>query len=213
MIYYEFESSLDEERGFLGWKLKGNPSMDPVEGFGVAHDIMEHSPEDRGDVHEEFKAFGAMARTRGLYYNNRSLLYLWAGSLSAEVYPYYVKNGQYVLPPPKGVTNTAASAYIEEDAEEAVEQATLHLEEWHDPDLVKEMLTHFVYWARVGYAEAKERYKDAPQATLIALFKEIEAEADSYLRDCEGMEGYTLKVAFEARQAHADLELHYPEYA
>lgn len=77
----EFEAAEHEEFGSFGFRTKGRADFDPL--MAVAHDVLEHFPDDDQTLGGECQALGAS---------------LWIRGLTG----YYERNGN-VNPPPRHV--------------------------------------------------------------------------------------------------------------
>jgi hypothetical protein len=65
MLVKTFICEEHKEYGGLGWREKSKPHFDPYQGMAVAHDCLEHFPDDKESIEYEAMAFGAMLHVRG----------------------------------------------------------------------------------------------------------------------------------------------------
>jgi hypothetical protein len=181
----------DQEHGGFGWIPKLNPSFNAMRGFGVAHDVMEHTDLISGSLEEEMLAFGAMLYIRGeggWWWDsmNSSIASNMRGDIaqfSRDV--FYQKDYGCVLGKPKRTLRIDH----EWDIEEIVRQAWRALrdefeyeaEDWrafqhYNPDYRKRLAG----WIRRGYQECVRRYKGHKAYHLCDVFREITQKVDSY---------------------------------
>lgn len=189
----------DRELGGEGWIPKLNPSFNAMQGFGVAHDVMEHTDLISGSLEEEMLAFGAMLYIRGdggWWWNsmNASPAYQMKGDIaqfSRDV--FYQKGMGCVLAKPKRTLHIDH----ESDIEEIVNSAwrTLCTEFEYDPEDFR-AFTHYnpdyrkrlAGWIRRGYQECKRRYMNHAAWHLCDVFREIVAKVDGYKHMEQGEE-------------------------
>jgi len=64
-MLYRFVSELHQDAGELGFRMIGREDFDPsLTGMGIAHDIIEHHPDDNKSLWGELEAIGSMVYTR-----------------------------------------------------------------------------------------------------------------------------------------------------
>ena len=181
----------DQELGSFGWIPKHNPSFNAMQGFGVAHDVMEHTDLLSGTLEEEMLAFGAMLYIRGeggWWWNSMnaspaSNMKYDIAKFSHDV--FYQKDYGCVLGKPKRTLHIDN----EDDIQAIVEQSWRALraefeyepEDWrafthHNPNWRKNVAG----WIRRGYQECKRRYLGHQAWHLCDVFKEITQKVDGY---------------------------------
>jgi len=219
-MLFEFECAEHREFGGKGWRLKGHPNFEPLQGMAVAHDCMEHFPKDTGTIDQEFMALGASYVTREgeSYYQHKGSMWSAAHNVASDM-PRLLQGllgGEYSLyPPPK-------TRRMQEDYEENFvidvynETISLMKSEFPDQDreadekdqaLIKDFMAGIVPWFRIGLRRAKRRYRSVPSFQLCHMFQTIEKEADKHLKHAEGYE--LLQVNMTGRDV--TVRLHYPE--
>lgn len=187
----------DKEFGTFGWLPKLNPSFNAMQGFGVAHDVMEHTDLISGSMEEEMKAFGAMLYIRGeggWWWNsmNTSPASNMRGDIagfSRDV--FFAKDYGCVLGKPKRTLRIDH----EWDIQEIVDQSWRALrQELDDADwrafrhMNPRWRENLAGWIRRGYRECVKRYKGHKAYHLCDVFREITEKVDSYKYVEEGEE-------------------------
>src|SRR5687768_11443869 len=64
MLSMRFVLDYDSERSGTGWRPEHQPDFDPMQGMGVAHDLLEHFPDDDAGVERELQAFRSILLIR-----------------------------------------------------------------------------------------------------------------------------------------------------
>lgn len=64
MIEHRFVWAPRMESGSMGWRILSQPTFTPASPRLVAHDIIEHGPNDDGSLEDEIRAIGAVAFVR-----------------------------------------------------------------------------------------------------------------------------------------------------
>ena len=82
MIAQTFEWAVDEDSGTDGWRPLRRPEFRPGFGHLVAHDLIEHRPDDDGSVRAELIALGAVLWIR------------WETGLWHEINPHQPDGGK-----------------------------------------------------------------------------------------------------------------------
>ncbi len=70
MLVKQFVCEEHEEYGSLGWREKDKPHFAPFQGLAVAHDCLEHFPDDGPEIEHEMQALGAGLHVRGIIVSN-----------------------------------------------------------------------------------------------------------------------------------------------
>jgi hypothetical protein len=165
-----------------GWLLAGAPlSYYPLGAMGVAHDILEHSPDDRGSALEEFMALGAALYIRGdgsyWSYHRDPPAYHIAGDivdvLARGTRKYgSIMNEESMEPVPR-------TRYGEPLDEVAAKKVAYHvcadLDMSAEPDATKKAVDNAVLGVKYGYRLAQKRYgKKIWPVELTKAFQHIE---------------------------------------
>lgn len=180
----------DEEYGTYGWVPKVNPKFNAMQGFGVAHDVMEHTDLVSGSLEEEMLAFGAMLYIRGeggWWWNsmNPSAAYQMKDDIAQFTRDtFYQKGMGCVLAKPKRTLHIDHESDIEEIVASAWRAVRAEFE--YDPEDFRAFRHHnldyrkrLAGWIRRGYQECKRRYMGHKGWHLCDVFREITAKVDS----------------------------------
>jgi hypothetical protein len=195
---FKFTCAEHQEYGGLGWRIANMPAFDPLGGMGVAHDILEHWPNDDSTTGE--------------------LMALGASMVVRDFDRYYRERGQYAPSPARNFSGEIAELLLKIDSGEwvplrpikrlilpsdiralaeiryAVQHIHRHFSgesgDYDGPyrmDLVTE--AHVRSWLATGFNRALRRYKDTDRYNLLRAFQHIEKQADLALMDAyEGAE-------------------------
>ena len=136
-------------RGFL---MKGRGFADPSSAFVAAHDMWEHFPTDRGSLENEMRALGA-----GLYLR-REFNDHWRniGGDIGHTLCGYAKSGQKLKRAPLIGAKIPRHLF----------KLTKKFARLQTPRHFHDLLPEAFRWALVGYALAKRKFKECPQAAL-----------------------------------------------
>ncbi len=201
VITRRYLAALDEN-GHLGWLATDAPSSyEPLGGMGAVHDLLEHPPGDAGSDEEEAMAAGAMFLVRG-----QSGYFHQAGrqetdpavNFAGDLLDFITRPQGFELstPPP-----TRASPRDDEDLDPFVDRiltntrALLLDHGYRLRDGDETMFRNLRGWIRIGYRDAKARYRKSDEYTLGHAFLRLEQDADKYLSHAE--EGDELELSFE----------------
>jgi len=189
-----------------GWKPLWMPEADSGASFTVAHDCIEHFPNDDGSVEAELMAFGAMLYVRVI--PNWWRLYgitdrgdpinILKGEFSFLM--RYVEEREYPvthLRPRRKLYNDEAEEFLQEwvtamirDAKSEMSMGNVYPgDESYNTVFVTDLHQRMVNWLRIGYRRAARRYRKMGHYGACELFDKIHREA----LEREGMadEGYT----------------------
>lgn len=198
LIYRE-----DKDRGFWGLCLANRPHFDPGDGRTIAHDVLEHFPDDDGSMEHEYLALGALMHVRdgsawlhdGPFPSRTTLGYTLA-SETIEQFHYHGADYQMRLPPRHRPVDP------DDEVEEAIQEAArlapkllaakFHYDDrdigqvaWlQDPSL-------FAGWLRAGYVRARRRYRGYSSLDLHYTFRDIARVVNAWL-DAAKQRGYPL---------------------
>jgi hypothetical protein len=196
MKHYKFLYEYHQDFGYYGWRWDKRPDFDPATGIGVAHDIMEHLPNDDRSLWGEVEAVGASVYLRGLngFFHRRSSyipVHEHIGSGLMEVAEHYTgrrssypqsltvpEKYKHLLDKPPKLRCEFAEELICDSINHVEKEATL---EWDlsieddslDLDYQKDMVNAIKYiqkvaqvGVRTGYMKARKRYGDLDTYTL-----------------------------------------------
>src|SRR5271170_2230117 len=193
MLVKTFVCEEHEEYGGLGWREKGKSHFDPYQGLAVAHDCLEHFPNDRGTIEDEMMALGAGFHTRyGMPYNQHE----WWENIQADcvnLFQLYRYDGVAFNSPPENLCRKSRNQFIENQIDKLVESLPEFLRgengyEHESPEDAERMdlyIANFTErvgpWVRHGFRRAKRRWRG--EAYYIgAVFTHIRDEADRFLK-------------------------------
>ena len=187
MITRTFILAEHPEYGNIGLKMKGSEWSDPFDGIAVAHDILEHFPNDDGSIEAEFIALGASLYVRNFShyyqmrgYGNRDVTDIIASEFIGQE-NYAINRGITSLKNPGNTKGCDADNYIDEIIRKGIEDIEYEangddaiLADPHEALKIKG-------WMRKGYRKAAQRYKTTNPNNLVFLFRNIEKAVDKWL--------------------------------
>lgn len=158
-----------------GWRVDRLPSYDPVRGFGVAHDSLEHVRLD-GTIEDEAMAFGCILWGRGLggYWKSSTF-----GRAMADDCMEFLAERVYVESRIEPRLGAEEERHIEELCHH-----TLSRSRWpgavYDHEKIELMLAPFCAWLRLGFRVAEKRWARSMSSwEFCLLFRQVEAEVNS----------------------------------
>lgn len=193
---------------------------DPLSGMGVAHDILEHGPNDA----VEWQGLGGSLYVRGLtgYFSRpggvgnpsavqnisgefHNLFQLWEGQPIPQPHktrplPYDAESLLQAIIAEGKASTLAECSY---SGEEAMRQA----EQWLSPNQLAKMAG----WMRMGYRACIDRWRPIDPYTLCETFIAIETAVDAFLKHGddnfgEALGGMIAIVRFDPMNAYATVE-------
>lgn len=217
----KFTIEKHDEYGYVGLAPSWMPGHqhDPLQGMGVAHDVLEHGPHDK----VEWQGLGGSVLVRGVsgYFSRRA----YGRNEPAEniasdfVELYRLWEGQSI--PDPGRTRTLDDEYAEEIIRSAVRKGCeLVRSELADHDEEQTTIRDWtndaqracmIGWMRHGYRACVHRWRDSV-GMLCDTFVAIETEADRFLKHHKEYEGATVVLTFNPRIASASFELEADPY-
>jgi hypothetical protein len=207
MRIFDFDCEKNEEYGFLGWAMVGRSWADPYLGRAVAHDVMEHLPDDDGDLSGEWQAFGAMLLIRG----STGFPEAVARDLVSDHWHLAGQRGYRHCPKTRALGG-GVDAPVQRAAVEAkagiIEHGLLDDQDPDEVEAVEDFCNNFIGWARIGYRRACRRY-GGWASSAHDVFQQLEAVADASLERAE-MLGMRLRVRFQPHRLLLGVELHEP---
>ena len=219
MKTYKFTVKEHKELGMLGFAPQWYPNGDPLSGMAVAHDILEHFPNDEGEAEGEFMALGASYRIRGEtgYFQRNGNVNTPAQHLASD-FPMIFditeqQRGSTRIKP--CLKKARVDPEIREMFQRIIEYAKEELaEQEREEVLYQEDEQHIINWLTLGYVKAEQRYSWKKYrfdfySLAHVLFQSIEEQADRLLKRAE--EGMELTVRVNLRQLEATCELDYAE--
>lgn len=217
MITRTFSRQASNEDGSTGWVMVGAPSTHvPVQGMGVAHDILEHHKNDKGTVEEELQALGAIYYIRGLggYFGFKTDSFL-----SHEICNELGQKYEGVLDgirqtKKRNPVNEEVERWIAGDVIKAREDFRLDFLE-HNPEFeeqVEDYLAKVPDWMRLGFSKAKARYSRLDSYTVSLLFRDVAEQVDKLGKEADEYEydlNLRLKVQINIRRCEVKCSTFY----
>lgn len=215
MRTYRFTVKEHEEYGSMGFAPSWYPNGDPLGGMGVAHDILEHFPHDKGDAEGEYMATGAGLWIRGDtgYFTRNGNVNRAEVHLASEVlqtWDYLTRRDGRSTLRPCGLARNRNPELMEQCREivrlaiqETEERGGINPLNWENRELIAR-------WIARGYMRAGKRYRKTPAYQVAYdLFGVIEERADTLLKHAE--EGMVLTVRLSGQHPWVTVDCDYPE--
>jgi hypothetical protein len=224
-MFHTFTYKENEDMGYSGWVLNAKPYFDPMDGRGVAHDVLEEMPHGGEQPHDELMALGAMlfGRCSMSMPFPRPVSEVLASEFSPLFSHAFNEEGYHLVDAPKvprldqgryGEDYEREEAIIQEVAPKVLEYIEKYGEdEWGDnPDNLeeaKQWVPHAQNWLRIGFRRARRRFYPYMDGCDVAyMFERIEREVNA-IKGAELYDRLTLRVKYQRN----DLELwHTPRY-
>lgn len=224
-MFHTFTYKHDDDRGYSGWVLDNKPFFDPMDGMGVAHDVLEEMPHGGEQPHDELLALGAMLFGRGSLSMPfpRPMSDVLSGEFGALFEHAFNEEGYHLSKAPKalrldqgryGEDFEREEAIIQDIAPKVLEYIEKYgADEWgENPDNIeeaKQWVPHAQNWLRIGFRRAVRRFSPHMDGCDVAyMFERITREVNA-LRGVELFDRLTLRVKYRRN----DLELwHTPSY-
>lgn len=225
-VTVEFVVDEWEEMGSWGWRPKCQPDFDPLtNGFGIAHDAMEHKDLSDSSLEAEVMAFGAMLyvrgengwfaeQQRGTHYSYQEIM---GGDLATPICDSWKDPDRCPLPEIVGFEQPLDDQDddIRQIARLAVAETLQVVPDRLDERVCLSELVHLrrnlADWLRRGYRDAVQRFGDTPQWMVGELFKNMADAVDGKSRHyCrEEYQGTTMTITYPHpdRDANGDAVL------
>jgi len=164
----------ESDSGAQGWRLKALPDFDPVSGFGLAHDVIEHFDQS-GTIEEEGRAFGAIlwGRHNGGWWQDGFSHYPEFGYQTGNECGEFVARAGYVEP-------VRVHRLDDEDTEAQIAEMVRRAQRWQGSNTVLtdafvRDVRSFANWVRIGYRKAERRWgRHMDCYQFCDLFRKIE---------------------------------------
>lgn len=216
MFQVKFEYREDEEFGGEGWIPSAYPHFNAASGFSLVHDVLEHFPEDDGDLAGELKAFGSMINVRylGGWQPIRGYNYHTpAQNMGSELGQFLQELGycskELKSPPHTYKVEEYAECMIQDTLVEAKLSYFANLDSEKEPidrgDIDK-LLQEMASWMRIGYRQSVKRYYNACNCELSHLFTRMERAVSKIGGDF----GQELTVSVHPRRLEFSVDVRYP---
>ena len=199
----------DPEYGNQGLRPAAQPDFNYFDGMGVAHDLLEHFPSDKGTLPDEFMALGAMLHVRKDYFwrmrpNNKNSI---TGQLTGDLrnlFGYWqggqFPEGNFWTPPkakkPELFDLAEYKKIVKSDAKTEVE-----------PEDSKEYVRFAmaaIPWIYKGYWRARARFKHVHDTSQ--LFIDIEKSVNNAIRTISQWgDEVDVKLVYDRRNFNVDI--------
>ena len=216
MFQVKFEYREDEEFGGEGWIPSAYPHFNAATGFGLVHDVLEHFPEDDGDLAGEMKAFGSMINVRflgGWQVRNGYSRYTPAENIGSDIGRFLeelsYESKELTKPPRTYKLEEYAECIIQESLIEGKRSYLANLSDGDEPmsDTDIEMyLNQMAGWVRIGYRQSVKRFYGACNYELAGLFSNLERAVTKL----GGEFGQELTISVHPRRLDFKVDVRYP---
>lgn len=180
-----------------GWLEQGKNHFTPLQGLAVAHDCLEHFPDDGPNIEHEFMALGASIYVRAnIYYHNP-----WHENMLGEMpdlYSLWDYEGVPFSEPSRSMfwpMRRSMYEHVDKNIQLLVDKIPAYLmENVHgggdtDPEKIAEDKANtekFALWGgawlRQGFRRALKRYHRTSDLNTSYIFEEIKDAADSLVK-------------------------------
>lgn len=209
----------DPEYGVRGFRPAEHSDFNYLDGMGVAHDLLEHFPSDKGTIEDEFMALGAMLYVRGDdYFAQKGNRYSALENMASD-FPNlfrYAQGGQFghmiahKTPKPRG---------IDEFDENEFKTHIARLKSEFDDEEEQEAFMAFSYsaipWIIKGYKKAEVRYRKLTRWELLSAFLTIEKDVNGAMKRIDNYWGETdnvdIKLKYDLNNLTVDVFFKHPE--
>ncbi len=208
IIKRKFVWGTSREHGTSGWIPASMPDFDPVlEGYGMAHDILEHFSATDASIEAEFMAFGSIIYFRaepnywgmvGAYLTDPAEI------LSSDVARFLQDQLHRDTP----VRWTKVAARLCDDTEDMLARMVKAvLREKRSCEFDREQSVRYnadlreaLNWMRIGYHAAVKRWGIEDQIYRLDLFYTVERACDDILKndDAEHFDGDILTITVDS---------------
>lgn len=190
MIRRRFKWATDEETGSPGWLMVGAPStFQPLGAMGTVHDLLEHRANDTGTADEEAQAFGAACYIRGEggYWHQQGRRGTNPGeNFAADLANFLTGEHGFELsePPRTRPLDEEIEGWIDSAIRHTKKELTYDYErEWSEHDETN--IQRLRGWMRVGYRNAKRRYKRQDPCSMAYIFQHMEELVEKMSKHAE----------------------------
>lgn len=189
-----------QEYGLLGWREINKDHFDPLAGVAVAHDCLEHFPDDGPTIEHEIQAFGAMLHVRGSQLRNGYHTSLWWENVQCDLltaFQLYRFQGVTFHPPPYTykISNEEGEYQIAEllASFPSFLENELSISDEEGKQLIHTFVSYLRGWLRIGYRRAVKRWREETNY-IQSLFADIAQRADHALKHAEIGEQFVVSV-------------------
>ena len=190
-----------QEYGSLGWREIGKCYFQPLAGMAVAHDCLEHFPDDGSAIEHEIQALGASLHVRGPHPSNGYRASPWWENVQMDLFTvfnlYAFQNTPFHKPPlTRKIPNEEGEYQISKllaSLPGFLQENGYESDDEEGRQLLQTFVSYLRGWLRIGYRRAVKRYrKESPY--LQPLFYTIQRRADESLKHAEVGEQFVVSV-------------------
>lgn len=189
-----------QDYGILGWREIDKDHFEPLAGIAVAHDCLEHFPDDGPAIEHEIQAFGAMLHVRGSQCTNGCSTTSWWESVQRDlltVFQLYQFQGVTFHPPPftYKISNEEGEYQIAKllVSFPSFLENELSISDEEDKQLIHTFVSYLRGWLRIGYRRAIKRWRKETEY-IQPLFADLERRADQALKHAEIGERFVVSI-------------------
>jgi hypothetical protein len=220
-MVHNFTLKEHEDTGYNGWVLDTKPYFDPVDGIGVAHDVLEEFPRGQDQPHDELMAIGALIFGRGSMsgaFNRRGLHEVVGGEFHELMRHVYDEDNYYLTPAP----STKPLGEDWEREEEVIVDAGEYAREYFPTCIdsgefteeqvreIIEFIPDACNWLRIGFRRARRRYYPHFDGYDVAsMFERIQREVDKVTKYAEEYDKLRVIVSYRRHDLQV---IHIPRY-
>lgn len=191
----------NEPYGVPGLQLFGHPWFDASTSFGVAHDILEHFPDDSGRMEDEYMALGAIVFVRGYEEWNASQnfgvldLAEVLGDDPCNQVDYHGINSILEVP---YRTPDRTDEEFEPFLTRFIRRARRDMMDRHGslPVWLRhgEQVGYLKDWMRIGYQRAKRRYRSHSMSHMVQVFQCVAEKAEEIMKHVDLSDKVIIRV-------------------
>ena len=222
MLNRQFKYEHDDERGLTGWIPVDMAGANAMDNFGVAHDVMEHLPNDdvETSTHAELMALGAciLVRVENNWWVNNNLNRDDPSDILGydieEICNYICAGSQILGDPGKSykIRDEVVEELIDDIARTGINLFLKNVAK-HEPnnyEKFKNLLNpdFVIGWLRKGYRKAVKRYSNLCTFELGEIYTKISREVEKTSIHAEV--GNILSVNISIKQGHVKVIHKYP---
>lgn len=209
-MVHTFTMQEHEDHGYTGWVLDSKPYFDPMDGMGVAHDVLEEFPRGKDQPHDELLAMGALIFGRGeMWSHNCSLVETVAHECSGVFRHVFHEEGY-------SLAFCYPSRPFEDDLidyENTIQAVVEHIvkintldptrgydnREYDDAESEKVLgeVENIRNWLRLGIRKARRRFRNLEGYDVAQLFERIEKEVNRVTKQAELGDKLSIRVSYK----------------
>ena len=205
-MVHTFTLKENEEHGGQGWVLDSKPYFDPMDGMGVAHDILEEFPHGKDQPHDELLAMGALIFGRGEQWERgRESMIESVSYECTRVFDHVFYEKGYSL----AFCHPNKPLQGDDEYYEAVIQAIgKHIAETngnedlreYDSDQAEKIIgevENIKNWLRLGFRKARRRFNNLDGSDVAFLFERITNEVNRVTKMAELGDTLSVRVSYK----------------